>query len=101
MSCQNEYETKYPNCTVTDQATASDGDNALVSSSAWLRMKRTMINMNLNWFIFPLALVFAMTSAEIAAVAFCVLGTVYSAIKGGKTRWMILLYCGFGALYFF
>lgn len=48
-----------------------------------------------------LQLVFAMTSAEIAAVAFCVLGTVYSAIKGGKTRWMILLYCGFGALYFF
>jgi hypothetical protein len=57
-------------------------------------MKGTVININLNWFIFPLALLISMTSAEIAAVAFCVLGIVYSAIKGGKTRWMILLYCG-------
>lgn len=61
-------------------------------------MKRTRANINLNWFISPLALVFAMTSVEIVPVAFCVLGIVYSAIKGGKTRWMILFYCGLGAL---
>lgn len=91
----------YPNCNVTDQVTASDGNSAPVSSPTWLRMKGTVININLNWFVFPLALLISMTSAEIAAVAFCVLGIVYSAIKGGKTRWMILLYCGFGALFFF
>lgn len=66
-----------------------------------IRMKRTIININLNWFILPLALVFSMTSVEIVTFAFCVLGTVYSAIKGGKTRWMIVLYCGLGALLFF
>lgn len=86
---------------MTDQVTASDGNSAPVSSPTWLRMKGTVININLNWFVFPLALLISMTSAEIAAVAFCVLGIVYSAIKGSKTRWMILLYCGFGALYFF